>query len=158
MTPNSTVFLDPQVKKADWAYVTALPAASHRALPAPVHIVTCAFARVALLQEVCFGRLCAMSEPLTHAHAPPRWWISDSRILSTCTNNKPQVLAANIEAQDLGGPDGPPVYLHLCNNNPDPTQHAYIEAVLRNVTGLAGYRLQTFPDNPVRGYACVEGD
>lgn len=60
MTPNSTVFLDPQVKKADWAYVTALPAASHRALPAPVHIVTCAFARVALLQEVCFCRLCAV--------------------------------------------------------------------------------------------------
>ena len=74
-----------------------------------------------------------------------------------CTNNKPQVLAANIEAQDLGGPDGPPVYLHLCNNNPDPKQHAYIEAVLRNVTGLAGYRLQTFPDNPVRGYECVDG-
>lgn len=61
------------------------------------------------------------------------------------------MLAANIEAQELG-PDAPPIYLHVCNNNPDPTQHAYIESVLKNVTGLAGYRLQTFPDNPVRAY------
>lgn len=70
----------------------------------------------------------------------------DSRMV--CAQIK-QVLAANIEAQDLGGADGPPVYLHVCNNNPDPKQHAYIESVLQNVKGLAGYRLQTFPDNPV---------
>lgn len=71
MTANSTVFLDPQIKKADWAYVNALPAASKRALPPPVHIVTCAFARVALLQEVCLSVVYRLCRASTCMHKTP---------------------------------------------------------------------------------------
>lgn len=91
LTANSTVFLDPKIKQADLAYVNALPAASKRALPAPVHIVTCAFARVALLREVSQPASRPVRRgralPATHAHTraagiDPVWWmnVSDTQI------------------------------------------------------------------------------
>jgi hypothetical protein len=51
MTGNSTVYLDKDIKKADLTYVWSL-AAVPEPLPEPIHIVSCAFARVSLLREV----------------------------------------------------------------------------------------------------------
>ncbi len=170
MTANSTIFMDPEVKKADRAYVDAMPAVAGAPLAAPVHIVTCAFARVALLKEVggWVGACCAVLYVCMYAcrRVDACVLIFLLACLLACfiqaarahriknkqtnkqTNKKKQVLAANIEAQSLGAPShAPPIYLHVCNNG-DSAQHAAIEAILQNTTNLAGYRLQTFPDNP----------